>query len=202
MSFTVKHTQIEISFVLLCAAALAVIAGVYKPFCYGVSAIVIHETGHFLAMKYYGYFPQRIKISLFAIHITDELRHSRSRRENFFIIFFGPAANFICVFAFYLLYLLGIERSLPFVTANLSVGILNSLPVISLDGGQLCYLLLCRRHSGETAERVLMIFTAVLLIPLAAAGFIILFQSRGNASLLFVCAYLLLSLLLRDNDYY
>ncbi|MEE0873727.1 MAG: hypothetical protein UIH27_09750 [Ruminococcus sp.] len=91
---------------------------------------------------------------------------------------------------------------LPFVFANASVGLFNSLPVMSLDGGQLLYLLLCRRFSGQTAERVITLLTLIMLIPLAAFGFVVLFQSPGNFSLLFVCGYLLLSLLTRENHYY
>lgn len=202
MSFTVKSVRIDASYTLLCAAAICVISGIYKPIFYGITAIAVHEAGHLLAMFRYGYFPKRIKISLFAIHIADDARHTRRAKENFFIIFFGPAANFICVFLFYLLYLFGRDMCLPFVFANASVGLLNSLPVMSLDGGQLLYLLLCRRLSGQTAERVITLLTLIMLIPLAAFGFVVLFQSPGNFSLLFVCGYLLLSLLTRENHYY
>ena len=118
------------------------------------------------------------------------------------IIFFGPAANFICFLPAFLLYLIGTDRILPFAAANLSVGLFNLLPVMSLDGGQLLYLCLCRRMAPDRAEKVVYRATFIMIFPLAAIGFFILFHSQYNFSLLCVCAYLIFSLITRQERYY
>ena len=202
MKLKSKNTEITLSYALLCLTACCVIMGVMESFLWCAAAIALHEGGHLIMMKKYGHFPKRIKISLFEISINDGRRQLRTARENFFIIFFGPFVNFICFPASYLLYLGGIEFILPFAAANLSVGLFNCLPVMSLDGGQLMYLLLCRRHSPGAAERAVDIATFVCIFPLAALGFLVLLRSKNNFSLLFVCAYLAFSLIFKGNRYY
>ena len=202
MKFKLFSTECEISYTLLCVAALCVFLGIYKGLFPCVTAVMIHESGHLLAMRFLGYFPERIKVSLFEISISDTARQCRSEKSNILIIFFGPAANFICLIAFYLLYLNGKEFFLPFAVANFSVGLFNSLPVMSLDGGQLLYLFLSRFYSHGKSEKIVDIATIILIIPLAVLGFIILFNSKYNFSLLFVCVYLILSLIFKDNRYY
>ena len=202
MRFRLFRTEITVSFPLLCLLAAGIISGVLQGFWWCAAAIIIHESGHLLAMIRYGYFPERIKITLFQITVSDPLRPQRRGRENFWIIFFGPFANFICVIPLYLLYLKGFDGILPFAAANLSVGLFNLLPVLSLDGGQLLYLLLSRRLSQQRAENAVNITTFVLIFPLAALGFLLLLRSKRNISLLLVSVYLVFSLLCRDNRYY
>lgn len=84
----------------------------------------------------------------------------------------------------------------------MSVGLFNLIPVMSLDGGQLLYLLLSRRFDEALAERLVNIVTFLFIFPLAAVGFLLLLKSKYNFSLLFVCIYLVLSLVLKNNRYY
>ena len=76
------------------------------------------------------------------------------------------------------------------------------LPVMSLDGGQLLYLILSRRLSENSAEKVVNIITFIFIFPLAALGFLLLFKSKYNFSLLFVCVYLIFSLIFKKNRYF
>lgn len=202
MRFKLGGVAVEISYLLLCLMALCIIMGIFQGFCYCAAAVVLHESGHLLTMRMLGYFPERIKISPFEIQISDPSRQERTARENLLIIFFGPIANFICVLPGFLLYLIGVKGILPFAAANLSVGLFNLLPVMSLDGGQLLYIFLCKKYTPEQAEKYLWRLTFVLIFPLAALGFVVLFHSHYNFSLLFVCVYLILSLLTRQEKYY
>lgn len=202
MKLRLRQTEIEISYTLVCLTALSMLLGVFQGFLWCALAIALHEGGHLLIMARYEYFPKRIKIALFAIDIIDSERQQRSRKENLLIIFFGPFANFICFLCGYLLYLNGIECFLPFAAANLSVGLFNCLPVMSLDGGQLLYLLLSRRFSRDISEKMVDVCTFLCIFPLAALGFLVLLRSKNNFSLLFVSVYLLFSLLFKGNRYY
>ena len=55
MKFKLFRTKIEISYLLLCLAAAAVILDVFQGFLFCVMAVVIHESGHLLMMKRLGY---------------------------------------------------------------------------------------------------------------------------------------------------
>uniref|UniRef100_UPI0002DC4984 site-2 protease family protein n=1 Tax=Ruminococcus bromii TaxID=40518 RepID=UPI0002DC4984 len=91
---------------------------------------------------------------------------------------------------------------MPIAMANLCTGLFNMLPVMSLDGGQLMYVILCRKFSEKSAERIINITAVIILFPLTVLGFMVLLNSKYNFSLLFVCAYLIASLLCKNNRYY
>lgn len=201
MKLKIAKIKIEISFTLICIAGICVILGITSGFVWCAAAVLIHELGHLLMMIKLGFLPENIKISAFEIKIFDSKRQSRSEEQNFFIIFSGPAVNFICFIPFYLLYLLGNENFLPFALANLSVGLFNSLPVLSLDGGQIIFILLKRRLNPARAEKIVDIITFITIFPLAVLGFAVLFKSKYNFSLLFICAYLIISLVTRSDRY-
>lgn len=202
MKLRMFSTEVTVSYTILCFFAISIILGEFSGFICCILAIIIHEAGHILFMCLFGYTPDKIKISLFEISISDKSRHKRTFLQNFLIIFFGPVANFICFILFYLLYLFSNTIFLPFAIANLSVGLFNFLPVLSLDGGQLLYSLLCRRISDKSAERVVDIVTFIFIFPLSALGFLLLFNSKYNFSLLLVCIYLVFSLVCKNNRYY
>lgn len=201
MKLRIFSTELEISFTLICVAAICVILNIFDGMLWCSLAIVIHELGHLFAMIHFGCAPKKVKISAFEIKILDSKRAEKSEKQNFFIIFLGPAANFICFIPLYLLYLLGNGFVLPFALANLSVGLFNSLPVLSLDGGQILFLLLCRRCEITKAEKIVNTVTFITIFPLAALGFAVLLSSKYNFSLLFVCLYLIISLVSRNNGY-
>lgn len=201
MKFKIAKTQFEVSYTLLCLVAVCIILGVFKSFVWCAAAVAVHECGHLTVMIYCGYFSKRIKIALFSIDIIDGERQRRSVRKNLLIIFFGPFANFICFLVCFLLYLRGIDYVLPFAAANASVGLFNLLPVMSLDGGQLAYLLLSRGISQDKAEKAVDALTFAFIFPLAAMGFWLMLESK-NVSLLFVSVYLVFSLLFKGNRYY
>ena len=201
MKLRIAKIKIEISFTLICIAGICVILGITSGFVRCAAAVLIHELGHLLMMIKLGFLPEKIKISAFEIKIFDSKRQSRSEKQNFFIIFSGPAVNFICFIPFYLLYLLGNDYFLPFALANLSVGLFNSLPVLSLDGGQMIFILLKRHMPPARAEKIVDIITLITIFPLAVLGFAVLFKSKYNFSLLFICAYLIISLVTRSDRY-
>ena len=73
---------------------------------------------------------------------------------------------------------------------------------MSLDGGQLMYVILSRKFSEKSAERIINITAVIILFPLTVLGFMVLLNSKYNFSLLFVCTYLIASLLCKNNRYY
>ncbi len=202
MRFKIRSTQIELSYTLICFAAIGIIITSFEGFLFCLLSIIIHEAGHLTAMCILGFPPERIKLSIFEISISDNGRYCRRFFDNFLIILCGPLFNFICFTLLYLLYLLHYDVLFPFAAVNLSVGLFNMLPVMSLDGGQLLYLILSRRLSEKSAEKVVNIITFIFIFPLAALGFLLLFKSKYNFSLLFVCVYLIFSLIFKKNRYF
>ena len=202
MRLKIHNTEVVISYTLICLAALCIFTGIFEGFVWCLIAVIIHETGHLIPMSIFGGLPDRIKISLFEISISDSRRQSRTTVQNVTIIFSGPFANFICFILFYLLYLFCNKNFVSLAAVNLFTGLFNMLPVLSLDGGQLLYILLCRRLDSRKAQRVVNIVTFIFIFPLAAAGFLLLFSTQYNFSLLAVSVYLVLSLILKRDTFY
>ena len=84
---------------------------------------------------------------------------------------------------------------LALITINL--GVFNLLPIEPLDGGQALFCLLALFVSERTANRVVMAVSVLVLFPLGVAGWMVMLGSRYNFSLLAVCVYLFLLILLK-----
>lgn len=200
MKLKIHNTNLQISYALISLCAVCLVTNIFKGFIICFLSVLVHEAGHLLPIAIFGGFPRKIKISMFEIAISDDNRNSRSLFQNIIIIFFGPFANFICFIIFYLLYLFCNDIFLSFATVNLFLGLFNMLPVLSLDGGQLLYLLLGRKLDDSKAQKTVNILTFIFIFPIAAMGFILLFRTKYNFSLLAVCFYLIMSLVMkRDN---
>ncbi len=202
MKFKLFSTEIIVSYTLVCLVAFAIILNFSLSFLCCLFSIIIHESGHIFAMYVLGNPPNLIRLSPFEITISDSKRCERKLYKNIIIIILGPFCNFVCFIVFYLLYLMCNGMFLSLAIANLSVGLFNILPVMSLDGGQLLYLLLCKRFSDAKSEKIVNIITFIFIFPIAVLGFIMLFESAYNFSLLFVCVYLIFSLIFKNNRYY
>ena len=200
MKLKIHNTNLHISYTLICLCAICLVTNTFNGFVICLMAVLIHEMGHLIPIAIFGDFPNTIKISLFEIAISDDCRNCRMFFQNIIIIFFGPFANFICFITFYLLYLFCNDIFLSFSMVNLFLGIFNMLPVLSLDGGQILHLLLSRKIEDIKAQKAVNILTFIFIFPLAVLGFILLFKTKYNFSLLAVCLYLILSLIFkRDN---
>lgn len=202
MKLKIRNIEITLSYLLICALAVCIITGVLSGLLFCAIAVFIHELGHFAFLARYHCKPQRIDISLFKISFIEKNRCKMNDKQNFLVLFAGPAFNFICFILFYLLYLLYNIKTDKFAFVNFYMGFFNMLPVMSLDGGQILYLLLCKKYSESTAENTVNIITFICIFPIAALGFLLLFNSKYNFSLLLLSAYLMVSLIIKDNSFY
>ena len=170
--------------------------------CCFISAFC-HEAGHIFTMCRLNLKPEKIKISLFDIKILDKNRNLCSYNENLAVVLSGSAANFLLFIIAGILFLfIKAEILLRFSAVNLFTGMFNLLPVSNLDGGQALYLLLIRRFSEKTTDRIIDFLTVLLILPTAVIGFIVLFRSEYNFSLLLISVYLLSALILRKSKFY
>ena len=101
----------------------------------------------------------------------------------------GPAANFIVSLAalpFARVY----PNALKLAALSAGIGVFNLLPVEPMDGAAALKSLLLLKYEEHTAERVVDIFAAVLLIPLTVCGIVLLVKTGNNFTLLCVCIYI------------
>lgn len=199
MTFQIKNCKITVSFLFVAMLALFLFedkSGIAVP---AFLAAMLHEGGHAAMMRLYGTTLSQVRFTPFGIDMVKAGNTDRSYRRDAAISFAGPVVNIavalICT-AFHF------EGLTYFISANWVFAVFNLLPIEPLDGGQALYSLLCIKWNTDQAARVVSVVSFAVLTPLAVLGFVTLFHSPGNYSLLLVCAYLMALLILKKGRYY
>ena len=191
MRFEICHCEFTIRISFLLMIALLLMLDTTGFLSYGLLAAVIHELSHILMMIFCGRIPKKVSLTVFGAEISAP-SEKVSYQKDCLINLSGPAMNLLLGG---LLFLLGNQTI--FAQMNLALGLFNLLPVIPLDGGQALFSLLCLYFPENTVESILKIISFCILVPLCILGFIILFHSKWNFSLLLCSIYLMAFLLLK-----
>ena len=158
----------------LCAAAL---------FC-----CVVHEAGHIICLLILGEKPKLIELSFYGIKLERKNDGVHSA-EEIAVYASGPLANLVLsavIFA-----LSNTQGMKTAAIISLCVGAFNLLPCVPLDGGNLLLCLLERLMSEEKSGKIGFYMSVAVLVPMIAAGIILLLKN-GNVTLLAVSGYLAL----------
>lgn len=203
MKFNLFGVRVKISFAFVAFVSLAVIVGGAGKLIFCIISVFIHEAGHITAMCLWGYKPQSVELKPFNIVITDANRQYQRDFCTLTVILSGPFANIIAgtIFAVFGRYF-NIEWMCFFSAVNIATAVFNLIPASNLDGGQAVYLLLRKRFTPEKSDKIITALTIAVFLPAFFFGFLILFVSKYNFSLLLLSLYLLLSIFIKENKYY
>ncbi len=131
-----------------------------------VVVLLIHELGHFLMMKRFGYQNVRMLFVPLMGAFVQGKKKSYSQRESLLVVGSGPLPGvFIGVVLLYLAYYFEIGNLIELSALFLFLNILNLFPIDPLDGGQIFRLLLYQRN-----EKFLMIFAFVSSLLIIMSG--------------------------------
>lgn len=155
-------------------------------------AVSLHEAAHLVALWALRAPPKRVTLSALGCRIALDPTRPLSAGQSAAVSLAGPLGNLLC---FLCLALFGFWDA-PLAWVSLGMGAFHLLPVEPLDGGLALRSLLQRRLPPERARRVTFLLSLGLLVPLGAAGFLVLLRTRYNFTLLAVSVYLMLYLVL------
>lgn len=130
-------------------------------FAFAMLFSLLHETGHILALLFYGRKPKQIIFGFSGIRIETDSANL-SYKQECIVALCGPAVNLIFIIFFILT---DISETALFV--NTGLFIVNMMPVKSLDGGRFAYGLLSVFLDEKRVMlimNILAIITAVILI--------------------------------------
>lgn len=202
MNCIVLGCRLKISFCFIALVAAMLIIDHSGAMIWGMIAAILHELGHIFAMALQGGRPNEIRFGLFDIAIIDAQRKRNDYLHDAFVLLAGPFVNFLAGIIFYALFVVSkVEFMLIPAWQNLFLGLMNILPIESLDGGQILFALLCRKKV-KNPELIVQVLSFIALLPLASLGFYILLCSKYNFSLLMVSCYLMAVTLLKRNRFY
>ena len=157
-------------------------------------ASFLHECGHFIAMLCLNDRPSRVYFGAFGVRVERAREEQTGYRSQALISLAGPCTNLLCAAV---LYAANGLTSMMLIHAVL--GGFNLLPVTGMDGGEALYRLLCLFACENTAHKVCLFLSILILLPLAALGFYVLLHTRGNPSLRILSTYLILLLIFKEK---
>ena len=190
MNLRIKDCEIKINFyffALLCVISFFDKSGMIL---FGILSALLHESGHLAAMLLIpGQSPSEVCLTPFGIRIK-KAPLAEFMGGNLIVLASGSAVNLVLaalLFPFW--------RDLA--ALNFVMGIMNLLPVETLDGGGIISLLLRRVCRQYTAEKITTSISLLVLIAMSFMGIYILFRTRYNFTLLGMSLWMLTTMLLR-----
>lgn len=151
---------------------------------WGLSASLLHEFGHIIALYLVGGQAQLLSFEMTGIRMVQ--KKILGNLQDAIVLSAGCLMNCFC---FLLCIKCGILNG---ATVHLCIGVFNLLPSKLLDGGQLLILFLTRFLSPERAEQVCFVVSLSVSILLLVLGLSV-FVASWNPTLLITGGFLLLS---------
>lgn len=152
-----KKTKIRISF-LFCVTALIFLSGeLRKEYLCAMTISLMHESGHLMAMCFYGIYPESVCFTPTGIRINCPGEIVSCRAECV-ISASGPLVNLILMPFLYFF-----PFQMPFYL-NTGLLMINLLPLKSLDSGRFLYNLIMLLKDEPSAERMMNVVEVVVCI--------------------------------------
>ena len=146
---------------------------------------VLHELGHVACAKMRRVRLEGLDIGIFGARINlDPAIYSYS--DEITVCIGGPAINLISADVAAIvakLFYIHSEGLYFFILASLSLAIVNLLPIKSFDGGRILFALLAKRHSLDTAERIINVSSFLSLFLIWALSLYLLLRTSASLSL-------------------
>ncbi len=197
MRFKFFGIEIYISFLFVAIICLAIATdrtGLCLPTFF---AVLLHESGHLIAMWICDCQPRSVKLVPASVSITRKFP-LKPYKEGIIAIA-GPIVNILMFFSLYINYKFsGFQSSLDGALINLLVGLFNLLPVCGLDGGTILSLMLEKFVSFQKAQSIVKIITVVSALAFLCLGITLLINGKNNISVLVLALYLLLSAFIKQ----
>lgn len=188
MSFRLGNCRVRVGYEAVAGLTAVLLLDRENRVILCIAAALLHELGHLLMMRLCGARVRGVSLGIFDVRIDAD--SPRSLRDDVLITLSGAAANLLIAAAL-------TPTGSFFGAANLAMGCFNLLPVGSLDGGRLLYLMLSLRYDDRVCGRITGVVSILVLLPLTTAGFCVLLRSGYNYSLLTLSLYLTATLLLK-----
>ncbi|MDR1364954.1 MAG: site-2 protease family protein [Oscillospiraceae bacterium] len=133
-----------------------------------------------------------INFKLFSVDIIEKNNKNFSYKNDFIVLIGGSFMNFFISLICFIINIFFHNEILKLIyIESLFIGILNLMPVSSLDGGRILKILLEKKIEFAIADKISFIISVLFLIPIATLGFLIFLKFKTNPSLLILCVYLI-----------
>ncbi len=194
MSIKFLKTEVLITFPF--ALLMAVLLACDKTGMMSVSviAVVLHELGHLAVLYYQKCPPQKIKLQLIGVGIT-QTRLLTDLKSEALVAAAGPAANLITSFS--LLPFIDLSFPAALCAAGIVIGGFNLLPLTGLDGGDVLRCLLSMKLQGGLVNIITKAVNAVVILLIASFGIFLFVSDNRNPTMLIAAVYLAIYVIIK-----
>lgn len=162
-------------------------------------AIILHELGHLISMVIISCAPKKIVLKPFHIDMSGFV--IKSHKEKGIIASTGLISNVFFFFLFYLIYKLYFNNYiLIYAAANLAVFIINALPCLGLDGGDLLFLFLNLFFNKDKSMFILKIISLIIAGAIFVVAFYMVLNLQKNISIFIFGIYIIICTFLAKGE--
>lgn len=165
-------------------------------FSVALLAILIHETGHIVAIYLLGEEIKEISFKIFGVEIKANLPY---RRKTAIIMFAGPFFNIVTALLLLPFVLQGNIFIINLCFSSLVLGLFHLLPAYGLDGGNAVMYLLNGSNKAEIAVKG---FAFTVSAMLFAVGFYAVYNGIFNLSAFILALYFLINCISGRNNFF
>ena len=153
-----------------------------------ISAILIHELGHLIFIFLFRLEVSIIAFKVYGINIRIKENQYVSYHKDLLILIGGSLANFL--FAIILSLFLH-SNLIYFIITNILIAIFNLLPVESLDGGKIIYIILLNIFDYQAAYSISFGISLIFTVAFCVLNFFMIIYGKFNITLTILCIMLL-----------
>ena len=151
-------------------------------------ACALHEAGYWLAIRALGGRITALRLTCVGAEMRLSARYPLGYAGQCIAALAGPCANLAAAWA---AARTGTEWGYCFAGLNLALGAFNLLPAAQLDGGRVLWCALALLAGRARADRFVPALSAALAAGLVCGALALVWQGRGNLSLLLTALWLL-----------
>lgn len=177
--------------------AAAILVGALESMAVAYAVVTLHEMAHFAAARRYNISVSGFVIMPFGVCLRLKELNIDNPVQEIAVCAAGP----VCNFALILLTLLLCRNAevLPhivklFLYANISIMLINILPIMPLDGGRILRAVLTHKYGFLKSVRITNIVSQINIALIGLLGVYILYITHFNVSVMMICAFLLFNM--------
>lgn len=158
MSFRLGAVRLRVHLLLPLLVVFAFLSEMGNQILPNFLAFFLHECGHLLAAKIFAVPINEIELTPLGGVITLDGMESRPAHQRFLVAFAGPLFSFLaCLLVawFYQAQAVSFSFANIFIHTSFLLGLLNLIPVLPLDGGQMARAVLGKFFSFSAVTRIL-----------------------------------------------
>lgn len=191
MKFKLFNIHFHISYYFASILALIISNDQFIISIFFLLTIIIHELGHLICIYVFKITPSDILFQAYGIQIKLDSIYSMSYSKELVILLGGSGLNFI-VSA--ILFYLHKPQLLFFIISNISIGVFNLLPIHSLDGGRIIYIILTLFTPENIAHKISFCVSLIFILGFSILDFLLILCGTFNISLSLLCIMLILKI--------